>query len=275
MEHISCAAFLQMLRHALKSGEEEVIKLLVFHGIVLDGQTTGTFEGNAIGRVRHDEIGLPAVHEQSHILGGGDIPAYKAVPAHRPDITPLHKGGFLKRGGQVKIIIPGFAAGIIRKQVGQFLLVKAGQQGIKVHALQRLDLHPQKLLIPSGVHRHAVIRNDIRFLLSFGEVVSKDARHFLDAFLLCRQDSAVACNHAIVTIDDDGINKTELPERRAELGDLLRGVGAGIVYIGYQLSNGYKLHLGRCLHRTSPHSANFSKPPRLWMYLRAVSTISL
>ena len=274
MEHIGRAAFLQMLRHALESGEEEVIKLLILHGIILDGQAAGTFEGDAIGRVCHDEVGFPAVHEQSHILGRGGVPAHKAVSAHRPDIAPLHKGGFLQRGGQVKIIIPGFAAGIIRKQVFQLLFVKAGQQGIKVHALQRLDLYPQKLLVPSGVHRHAVVRNDIGFLLSFTEVVCKHTGNLSDAFLLCRQDSAVSSNHIKIPVDDDGIDKAELPQGRAEFRDLLRGMGAGIVHIGNQLGNRHKLHLGRCLHRTSPHSANFSNPPRPWMYLRAVSTIS-
>ena len=274
MEHIGRAAFLQMLRHALECREEEVVKFLVFHGIVLDGQAAGTFEGDAIGRVCHDEVGFPAVHEQSHILGGGGVPTHKAVPADCPDIAPLHKGGFLQRGGQVKIVIPGFAAGIIRKQIGQLLLVKAGEQRVKVHALQRLDLHPQKLLIPSGVHRHAVVRNDIGFLLSFGEMVGKYTRHFLDAFLLRRQDSAVTGNHIKIPVDDDGIDKAELPKRRAEFRDLLRGMGAGIVHIGYQLGNGYKLHFRCCLHLTSPHCANFSNPPRLWMYLRAVSTIS-
>ena len=96
MEHIGHTAFLQMLRHALKSREEEVIKLLVFHGVVLNGQATGTFERDAIGRIRHNKVGLPASHEQGHILSGGGVPAHKAVPAHCPDIAPLHKGGFFQ-----------------------------------------------------------------------------------------------------------------------------------------------------------------------------------
>ncbi len=125
MEHIGRAAFLQMFRHAFKSGEQEVVKFLIFHGIVLDGQTAGTFEGNTIRRVRHDKVGFFTIHEQSHILGGSGIPAYKAVPAHGPDVATLHKGGFLQCGGQVEVIILRFAAGIIRKQVCQFLLVKA------------------------------------------------------------------------------------------------------------------------------------------------------
>ena len=149
------------------------------------------------------------------------------------------------------------------------------EKGIKVRALQRLNLYPQKLLIPSGIHRHAVVGNDVGFLLSFCEVVSKDTWYLLYVFLLCRQDSAVSHNHIKIPVDDGGIDKAKLLEGGAELRDLLWGVGAGVVHIGYQLGNGYKLHFSSRLHRTSPHSANFSKPPRLWMYLRAVSTISL
>ena len=143
MEHISRAAFLQMLRHALKCGEEEVIKLLVFHGIVLDGQTTGTFEGNAIGRVRHDEIGLPAVHEQSHILA-------EVASPHTRRCRPIVQTSpcSTKRA---------FSSAAVRSnhhpwlrcrnhpQTGRAssLLVKAGEQGIKVHALQRPRSPPQ------------------------------------------------------------------------------------------------------------------------------------
>ena len=172
----------------------------------------------------------------------------------------------------IEVILFGIHAVI--EQGCQLLLIKAGKQRVEVHPLQRLDLNPQKLLIPSGVHRHAVVRNDIGFLLRFGKMVGKDTRNFLDAFFFGSKNTSMSGNHAIVAVDDDGVDKTELPERRAELGDLLRGVGAGIVHIGYQFGDRYQLHFRCCFHRTSPHSANFSKPPRLWMYLRAVSTIS-
>ena len=194
------------------------------------------------------------------------------MPAKRPYIAQPGESRLLQFRIHIKIIFFGISTVI--KQRRQFLFIKTSEQRVKVHALQRLDLHPQKFLIPSGVHRHAVVRNDIGFLLSFGEMVGKYTRHFLDAFLLRRQDSAVTGNHIKIPVDDDGIDKAELPKRRAEFCDLLRGVGAGVVHIGNQLGNGYKLHLCRCLHLTSPHSANFSNPPRLWMYLRAVSTIS-
>ena len=92
-------------------------------------------------------------------------------------------------------------------------------------------------------------------------MVGKDTRHFGDAFLLGGKNTTVTGNYAIVTVDDDRIDKTELTERGAELIDLFWAVCPGVVDIRHQLCNGNELHFGRCFHQTSPHSANFSKPP--------------
>ena len=96
-------------------------------------------------------------------------------------------------------------------------------------------------------------------------MVSEDARHLGIAFLLGGKNTTVTGNYAIVTVDDDGIDKAELSQRGTELIDLLRAVCPGVVDIGNQLRDGDELHFGRCFHQTSPHSANFSKPPTDWM----------
>ena len=172
----------------------------------------------------------------------------------------------------IKVILFGLSTVI--KQCRQLLLIKAGEQRVKVHALQRLDFYSQKFLIPSGVHRHAVVRNDVGFLLRLGEVVGKDTRNFLDAFFFGSKNTSVSGDYIEIPVNDNGIDKSKLPEGRAELGDLLRGVGAGIVHIGYQFGDWHQLHFRCRFHRTSPHSANFSKPPRDWINFRAISTIS-
>ena len=133
------------------------------------------------------------------------------MSAHRPDITPLHKGGFLQSSGQVKVIVLRIAVRLSAKQVSQFLFIKACEQGIEVHALQSLDLNTQKLLIPSGIHRHAVVGDDICFLLRLCQMVGKDTRHFRDSFLLRRKNTTVAGDNAKVTVDNDGIDEAELP----------------------------------------------------------------
>ena len=65
--------------------------------------------------------------------------------------------------------------------------------------------------------------------------------------------------------------RTHSPEQINKLRSSLREFGFinpviidrdyGVIAIGNQLRDRYELHLGRCFHQTSPHSANFSKPP--------------
>ena len=45
-------------------------------------------------------------------------------------------------------------------------------------------------------------------------------------------------------VNDDRIHKAELPQRRAQLGDLLLRVRSCIVYIRHELSDGDELHFG-------------------------------
>ena len=92
-------------------------------------------------------------------------------------------------------------------------------------------------------------------------MVCKNARHLRDAFLLSGKNTTVTGNHAIVTVYDNGIDEAELTERGAELIDLLRRMGTDVIDIRHQLRDWDKPHFGCCFHQTSPHSANFSKPP--------------
>jgi len=48
---------------------------------------------------------------------------------------------------------------------------------------------------------------------------------------------------AVVTVYDDGVDKSELPEGRAKFCDLLRRMRPGIVGIRYELAYGDKLHI--------------------------------
>jgi len=258
VEHIDGGIVCHNLFHIGKGIEEEVEKLLRCHVVVFD------FPGAAlvvhiVGRVGDDEVCFAAVHESGVGFPLGTVAADEPVPSQCPDIAGLREGRFLQLGIHIEIIL--FSINAIVKQLRQFLFVKAGEERVKVRRLQRLDLHTQKLFVPACVHRHAVVGNDVGLLLGFGEVVGKDARHLGDAFLLGSKNTTVTGNNAIVTVDDDGIDKAELSKRGAELIDLLRAVCPGVINIGNQLRDGDELHFGRCFHQTSPHSANFSKPP--------------
>ena len=209
VEHIDGGIVRHDLLHIGKGIEEEVEKLLRCHVVVFD------FSGAAlivhiVGRVGDDEIRLAAFHEGGVGFLFCAVAADEPVPSQRPDVTGLREGRLLQLGIYIEIIFFGFNA--VVKQLRQLLFIKAGEERVEVRRLQGLDLHTQEFFIPACVHRHTVVGDDVGFLLGFGEVVGKDTRHLRDAFLLGGKNTTVTGNNAIVTVDDDGIDKAELTE---------------------------------------------------------------
>ena len=75
-------------------------------------------------------------------------------------------------------------------------------------------------------------------------MVDEYARNLLDVLLLRGEDSAMSRYDVKLPVDDDRIHEAELTERRTQLGDLLLRVGAGVIHIRDELSDGDKLHFG-------------------------------
>ena len=262
MEHIDGGIVRHGFLCILKRRQQEIIEGGVLHVVILD-LPGAALVVDIVGRVGDDEVCFAAVHEGGECLFLGAVTANEPVPPQRPDVTGLREGRLLQFGIHIEIVISGFNA--IVKQLRQFLFIKASKERVKVRCLQRLNFHTQEFFVPARVHRHTVVRNNVGFLLRFGEVVGKNARHLIDAFLLGSKNTTVTGNDAIVTVDDNGIDEAELSQRRAELVDLLRRMGTGIVHIGNEFADGDEFHFGGRFHQTSPHSANFSKPPTDWM----------
>ena len=167
------------------------------------------------------------------------------MPPQRPHIPGLGDDRLFQLRLHIEIIL--MHIGVILEQIGQFFLVKACEGEVKRLRLQRFDLHPQEFLIPSGIHRHAVVGDDIRFLLRLCQMVGEYAGDLLDALLLCSKDTTVTGDNAVVTVDDNRIDKSELPQGGAQLVDLLRRVGPGVIRVRYQFFQWHKLHLGSSL----------------------------
>ena len=68
-------------------------------------------------------------------------------------------------------------------------------------------------------------------------------------------------------VDDDGIHKAELPQRRAQLGDLLLRVGTGVIHIRDELSDGDKLHFG-CSFSQDIHLLKFLRQTGIELYCK-------
>ena len=115
-------------------------------------------------------------------------------------------------GIHIEIIFLGF---LRRKKSGQFFLIKPGQPQVVAHFLQCLQLHTEHIFIPTGIQRHAVVGENIGFLLGFGKVVNKDTRHFRDILLSGSGDSTVSGNDIKIPVDDDRVHKAKLPNGSA------------------------------------------------------------
>ena len=91
MEYIGRTALFQMFRHSLKGGQQECIKLLVLHTVILYGQTAGTLKRDAIGRIGQNEICLCISHKSRYIFRRCCITAHQLVSANCPNIATLYK----------------------------------------------------------------------------------------------------------------------------------------------------------------------------------------
>ena len=109
MEYIGRTAFFQVFCHSLKGEQQECIKLLVLHAVVLYGQTAGTLKRNAIGRIGQNEVCLGVAHESRSICRRCCITAHQFVSANCPYIATLDKSCLFQGGGQVEVVLFCFA----------------------------------------------------------------------------------------------------------------------------------------------------------------------
>ena len=210
VEDVGGTAFFQHVRHALKGCQQEAIKFLILDGVVLDRQAAGALEGDAVGRVRYNQIGAFAVHQLLDVLGFGGIAAEQAVFAHGPDVAGFHEGSLLQRGREVEVIILSLF-GTVREQVGQLVSVKTGQRQVKRLLLQGFDLDAQHFLVPARILGIAVVRKNVGLALRLGQVVHQHAGHLGEAFLPRSHQATVTGDHVVVLVDDHGVDEAKFP----------------------------------------------------------------
>ena len=100
------------------------------------------------------------------------------------------------------------------------------------------------IFLQSIGHAKAAAPLSIRFLLRLCQMVGEYAGDLPDTFFLRGKDTTVTGDNAVVTVDDNGIDKSELPQGGAQLVDLLRRVGPGVICVRHQFFQRHKLHLG-------------------------------
>ena len=87
--------------------------------------------------------------------------------------------------------------------------------------------------------------------MCFRQVLGKDAGHGFISFLAGSRNASVTDEDVIVRVNDRRTHKAELPERSAELCDLLLAMRPGIPGIGHQFINRYLFQF-LCVHLHIP-----------------------
>ena len=76
------------------------------------------------------------------------------------------------------------------------------------------------VVVPAGVQRELVVRDDVRALLRFGEVVQNNDGHLLELQLPGGKEPAVPGDDAAFGIHQDRVVETELGDAGGDLRDL-------------------------------------------------------
>ena len=112
--------------------------------------------------------------------------------------------------------------------------------------MQGFHLNAQHLLIPARIECETVVCEDIGFLLRFCEVIHEYARNLLDVLCPCSHNAPVSCENAVVLVDYDGTDESELPQTAAQLVDLLGRMRPCVVGIRNEFTDRNELHLRCC-----------------------------
>ena len=138
MEKIGTAALRHVRGHIAERRQQEFIELPVRHAVVLDLFSVRALIGHVIRRVRHDEVGLIAVHKARHIHLTGGVAAQHPMPAQQPDIAGLNERRYLLRVNIAVVILHVLIVNPA-EQVVDFRRVKACRVHVIAAELQIIE----------------------------------------------------------------------------------------------------------------------------------------
>lgn len=165
------------------------------------------------------------------------IAAVKKVGAELPEIPNTGHGVRLERR---KLIVPrGRFRRILLNDEVDLRRAEAGHLGgeIQIGQAEIDHLEPKHLAVPFGELGQAVVTNDIGALLRLSHALDPQRRHLGHAERLGSLKPAVTGEDLALSVDQYGIGKAELADRRGEQGDLLGRMLTRIARIDLQSLN--------------------------------------
>ena len=130
--------------------------------------------------------------------------------SEQPEVALFCYARFFQFAINIEIIVLGI--GILVKECGEFLFVKARQTEVEIVSLQSFNFNFQYFLVPACVKSHSIVCDYVRFLLNWCEVINKYARHFGDVLGFCGKNSSVTCYDVEIPVDYNGIYKAKLTQ---------------------------------------------------------------
>ena len=256
MENIGAAALGHMRGHVAERRQQEFIELPVRHAVVLDFLSVRALVGHVIRRVRHDEVGLIAVHEARHVRFIGRIAAHHPMLAQQPDIAGLNERLYLFRV-DIAVVIPYILIVNPTEQIVDFSRVKAGCVHVIAAELQIVEQIRQGDRLPFA--DRLIERNVQRFFFLRVFDVNDHAVDLRRAFRRQHLIALMAAHDvARDLVPDDGIHIAELMQAAF---DFFIGrvaglqVFAGIVFRGLQAVDANPLNVHAGIHEIISFSA--------------------
>ena len=187
---------------------------------------------DVVGWVREHHLGQFAVEQR---LEGTRVPC---IPAQQPmlaELPEIARDGDRRCAGvdlrdPVRIVV---GLGGAEDKAVDLRRVETDDLDIEVELdlAERPQLNRQQLVVPTGQLGQAVVGDDVRLNLCFGEVAQPDCRDLFEPEQLRRCQAPVARDDLPVFIDQEGVRPAECLDGRSDLPDLLFRVRAGILRI--------------------------------------------
>ena len=256
VKNVGAAALGHMRGHVAERRQQEFIELPVRHAVILDLLSVRALVGHVIGRVRHDEVGLIAVHKARHIRFIGRIAAHHPMLAQQPDIAGLNEGFYLLRVNIAVVILHVLIVNPA-EQIVDFRRVKAGRVHVIAAELQLIEQIRQGDRLPLA---NRLIERNVQRLFFLRVFDVND--HAVDLRRAFRRQHFIALMpaHDVARdlVPDNGIHIAELMQTAP---DLFIGriaglqVFAGIVFRGLQAVDANPLNVHAGIHEIISFSA--------------------
>ena len=192
--------------HAAIGGEQEAVKLLIFHVVVHD-LPRRLFHIDVIRRVRQHKVCPLPIHQAGVNLFAGTVSANDTMPSKTPEVPQLRKARLLEFLIHIKVVFFDLLVIDVGKKLIHFRCVKAGIVKVIIRVLQIGQKVSQHLFIPFASD---LVKRDIQSLLPGLVHIDYRAGYLGVAKLHGNRQSLVSADNGHIAINHQRVGKTKL-----------------------------------------------------------------